>query len=262
MWYNKIHCQYVPFFHYLTNELKYLPKDLTVCSNRHSSKGLTFSPQEGYSYDTNLELAKIKSAMELIEKDVVTLWWHRETESKRIILDDEINSDISALKKYLSDQNIKITILDLENDFDVYVIVCILEQDHDYPAITYGSAAHFDINVAVKHAIFEAVSCIAGLRYDFIHFNLINNDIKYPNFIENSPTLNLSSYRDIRSLDNAFKKYDMYYTYVSTQEEGYLVKAYSFELQATLYCDTVPLTKRFFKASDKDVVIKNHFPFL
>ena len=43
---------------------------------------------------------------------------------------------------------------------------------------------------------------------------------------------------------------------------GYLVKAYCYELQSILYCETVSLTKRFFKANTSDVVIKEYFPFL
>ncbi len=198
--------------------------------------------------------------MELIEKDVITLWWHRETKSKTILLDDRIREDISFIKKHLVEQNIKTTLLDIKNDLGVYVVVCILEQE-EYPAITYGSSSHLDIHEAVKHSIFEAVSCIAGLRYNFVHYKSIENDFSYPEFIRDNEVKILSSYDIELSITTILNKYDIYYSFVKGNN-GYLVKAYSFELQGTIYCDTVPLTKRFFKANDTDVVIKKNFPFL
>ncbi|EHD0812491.1 hypothetical protein JSP16_002373 [Staphylococcus pseudintermedius] len=84
------------------------------------------------------------------------------------MIDDDTDENIKIIRNQLLNQGIDITLLDIENDLGVYVVVCILKQD-DFPSITYGSAAHFEIKGAVKHAIFEAISCIVGLRYEFIH---------------------------------------------------------------------------------------------
>lgn len=259
-WYNHKNVEYIPFYNYKNGFLKYIPKELSVYYEKQEGVGLTFSPQEGYSYDQDIERAKLKAAMELIEKDVVTLWWHRETSSKTLLIDDIAENDCVYIKNQLLRENIELTILNIENDLGVYVVVCILKQN-DYPSITYGSAAHFNINDAVKHAIFEAISCIAGLRYEFIHFKQIYTTFVYPNFIMNNPITNLSDYEEILSLETVINKYDLFYSYVNTKK-GYLVKAYCYELQSTLYCETVPLTKRFFKANTSDVVIKEYFPFL
>lgn len=260
-WYNRKNVEYIPFYNYKNESLKYIPKELSIYYEKHKGEGLTFSPQEGYSFDKSLEQAKIKAAMELIEKDVITLWWYRETPSRTIIIDDAIDdTDFLYIKEQLSKQNISLTLLEIENDLGVYVIVCILRQD-EYPSITYGSAAHFNIQEAVKHAIFEAISCIAGLRYEFIHFKHTCTHFVFPTFIATNSLVKLSDYRKILSLEQAITQYDIYYSYIVT-EDGYLVKAYCYELQPTLYSETVPLTKRFFTASTSDVIIKEYFPFL
>ncbi len=260
-WYNRKNVEYIPFYNYKNGRLKYIPKELSVFYEKREGEGLTFSPQEGYSYDKSLEQAKIKAAMELIEKDVITLWWHREMPSRTIIIDDDIaDSDILYIKEQLSNQNIGLTLLEIENDLGVYVIVCVLNQN-DYPSITYGSSAHFNIKEAVKYAIFEAISCIVGLRYEFIHFKQIYKHFVFPIFTATNSLVKLSSYKEILSLERAITQYDIYYSFVKS-EEGYLVKAYCYELQQTLYTETVPLTKRFFTANTSDVVIKKHFPFL
>lgn len=257
LWYNKINVPYVCFLNYRTNEQKYLPKELTLYSDRSS---LTFSPQEGYSFDTDLEKAKLKAIVELLEKDVITLWWHRETISRTIILDDNSREDILSIYNLLIRQEIAITLLDIKNDLGIYVVVCILNTN-DYPSYAYGSSGHFDINEAVKHAIFEAVSCIAGLRYEFIHFKRIESCNDYPEFIFKNSKKKLSEYQRICSLETVLDKYDIYVTY-ARGHGGYIAKAYCFELQSSLYCDTVPLTKRFFMASREDIQIKRHHPFL
>lgn len=258
-WYNLKNVEYIPFRNYRDGSLVHIPRDLSVYYEKDKGEGLTFSVQEGYAYDENIENAKIRAAMELIEKDVITLWWHRETKSKTVLL-EEVESEFLHIKKELQRQDIEFTILDIENDLGVYVVVCILQQS-EYPKITYGSAAHFDIKEAVKHAVFEAITCIAGLRYLFINFKQKYAEYIYPNFIKDNVFINLSDYTETLSLDTAISKYDLYYSYI-TAKDGYLVKAYCYELQSTLYCDTVPLTKRFFLASNKEVVIKENFPFI
>lgn len=258
-WYNKKNVIYTAFYNYRDDSLKYIPKELSIYHEKKNREGLTFSPQEGYSFDKNIERAKIKAVMELIEKDVITLWWHRETSSRSILIDDADN-ELLFIKNKLLTQGIELTILEIENDLGVYVVVCILRQS-EYPLITYGSAAHFNIKEAIKYAIFEAVSCIVGLRYEFIHLKKTYNNFVYPNFIKSNQIIKLSDYQLTMSLETAINQYDIYYTYISTNE-GHLVKAYCFELQPTLYCDTVPLTKRFFKASEQEIIIKEYFPFL
>ncbi len=259
-WYNEKNVEYIPFYNYKDGSLKYIPKELSVYYEKAKGIGLSFSPQEGYSYDRDIVLAKVKVVMELIEKDIVTLWWHRETSSRIIVIDDDTDENIKIIRNQLLNQGIDITLLDIENDLGVYVVVCILKQD-DFPSITYGSAAHFEIKGAVKHAIFEAISCIVGLRYEFIHLKKIRTSFTYPDFISDNPLTNLSDYKEILNLKTAINKYDIYYSYISA-DEGYLVKAYCYELQPTLYSATVPLTKRFFRVNKKEVRIKEDFPFI
>lgn len=190
----------------------------------------------------------------------MTLWWHRETPSITVLIDDDAETEFQYIKKKLLSQNIDVTILDIKNDLGVYVAVCILKQN-EYPVVTYGSAAHIDFKSAVKHALYEAVSCIAGLRYEFIHFKQYLPKLEYPDFIKDNSETNLSDYKRNLNLEKAINRYDIYYSYIVV-EDGFLVKAYCFELQPTLYCETVPLTKRFFLANTNDVRIKENFPFL
>lgn len=66
-WYNQKYVNYVPFYNYKNGSLRYLPEALSIYSNEKEC-GLTFSSQEGYSYDQDIEHAKLKAVMELIEK--------------------------------------------------------------------------------------------------------------------------------------------------------------------------------------------------
>lgn len=256
-WYNQVDIPFIPFVNFRTNERKYIPRDLSVINNRSENEGLSWLPYEGYAFDTNLELAKIRSVMELIEKDVVTIWWHRETASNKISIEEHF--DLLKIDSILKNQGVDWTILEITNDLGVYVVVSILELD-DYPKCVYGSAAHINVVDAVKHSVFEAISCIAGLRYDFVHYKFKHDDLPFPNFLRNESTAKISQYKAKKSLDIAINKYNFYYSYIEV-DNGYLVKSYCYEMQPTLYKDTVPLTKRLFLASEKQLSLKDIFPF-
>lgn len=257
-WYNKINIPFVKFFNYKDNTGIFLPRDISVINGRKENDGLSWIQHEGYSFDKNLEKAKLKSLMELIEKDTITLWWHRETESIKINVKE--NKELLEIKSKLKNSNIKSNIFLLKNDFNVYVIVAILVQE-EYPRVTYGSAAHLDINEAIKHAIYEAISCISAFNYGLINFKKIYPELEYPNFVNDNKYYLNSKYPLIEDISGIFNKFDVYYTYIAVND-GFLVKSYSYNLQPVLYKDTVHLTSRFFLASNTQVKIKNNFPFM
>lgn len=258
-WYNKTRVPYIKFLNYKSEKVTYIPRDLSVYNNRDDKTGLSWLQYEGYAYDEKLEDAKIKSIMELIEKDVITLWWHRETKSVNIVIDK--NRELRDIEANLKEQGISMKSMELVNDMGVYVVVTILQQKNDYPKVCYGSAAHFNIDEAIKRSIYEAISVIAGERYQFINNKEISEEQRIPEFLENNIEKKLSQYKEIKSLELALNKYNFYYTY-SSYGKGYLVKSYCYEMQPVLYKTSVHLTKRFILASDTQVEIKEDFPFI
>lgn len=173
-WYNKTRIPYIRFLNYKSEKVTYIPRDLSVYNKRDDKVGLSWIQYEGYSYDENLEDAKIKSIMELIEKDVITLWWHRETKSINIVIDK--NEELKTMESTLKEQGIIMKNVELVNDMGIYVVVTILQQKKDYPRVSYGSAAHFDIEEAIKRSIYEAISVIVGERYQFLNYKEISEE--------------------------------------------------------------------------------------
>ncbi|GIW62717.1 MAG: hypothetical protein KatS3mg090_0543 [Patescibacteria group bacterium] len=141
----------------------------------------------GFSYTDTLN----RALLELIERDVYTIYFFVKLKPKIIITESLKGSSLFNIIEYIESYNFKLYLLYLENDFKIPVIVSILEdRSRSYPKILVSAKADLDVLNSIKGAILEVLQGLIPMRDLSYSQDTKNSEIIYnSNFLKDNPII-------------------------------------------------------------------------
>jgi ribosomal protein S12 methylthiotransferase accessory factor len=135
-----------------TGQLRYLPAEFVYPRARIERKPLVAETSSGTAVHSSRTLALLAAVCELVERDSLMMFWHRQPPTNVLAL-DPADSSAAACD------------LDSIRALGYVVVVCLLQYDLGIPCVlalalrgdrfAYGAGCHPSLNKALEHAVCE-----------------------------------------------------------------------------------------------------------
>jgi oxazoline/thiazoline synthase len=110
----------------------------------------------GHAAGNTVEEAILQGAMELVERDAASIWWHNRLRRPAFDLDSIDEPYVDALRKHYATLNRDLWALDLTTDLGIPVVVGVSRRlDREPQDIVFGFGAHVDPRMAALRALTE-----------------------------------------------------------------------------------------------------------
>ncbi|CAJ2235111.1 YcaO-like family protein [Companilactobacillus paralimentarius] len=249
-WYNSDDSRYVCFTRWDGKKVL-IPAAISI--SLPFKKGLSWITYSGYAHDNKFEIAVEKGIMELIERDDFASWWHKGNG-----LFDVNMTQLELIKRMIKEVKIspnvkKVDLFEIPNEWGVITILCVI-YSNEYPKISLGLGASFNLEYSCKHAILEAVGSYRGHMWEALNgeanVNMLRFEEIYKHILETRTNSRLNNNIQKYSIEKLMKKTQTYFSTINNKN-GYTIKAYSTLLQPETMLKTTPFVSRLILRTDK-----------
>ncbi|MFS7398877.1 YcaO-like family protein [Carnobacterium maltaromaticum] len=159
---------------------KWIPKQLCYFLKNESEPLIREMVSTGLAAHTQVEEAYKRGILECIERDSITIYWHRKISPSKLNKSTIHNSKFKKLVKTIADINLQMEILDMSLDHNVPVYFCCIVSKKP-PYFSCGAACDFNPEKAINKAVVEAMATYnINVRnlFDPNKLELTINDVK------------------------------------------------------------------------------------
>lgn len=110
----------------------------------------------GHAAGNTIEEAILQGAMELVERDAASIWWHNRLRRPAFDLDSLEDPYVDALRRHYARLGRELWALDLTTDLGIPVVVAVSRRvDRPVEDVVFGFGCHVDPHMAALRALTE-----------------------------------------------------------------------------------------------------------